>query len=109
MELLITILFYVAIWLGAGILSTVLKMFVFFRGPVHMLTLYLQHPSTQKSALLLIELAKKNEPDHIIGHIVLVSIIAGAIFAPLSIIDLILDLFRFTNFKPKQESDNEQK
>ena len=110
MELLISILYFFLIWAGSGLLSVLLKMFVFFRGPIHMMTLYLSHPKTRDSALLLLDLAKRNDPDHIVRHISIVSLVAGAIFAPLAILDLILDVCRFTNYTPpKQGLDNEQK
>lgn len=75
-----------------------------------MLTLYLSHPKTRKSALMYLSLAKRDSPDAMLLHIVLTSSIASAMLAPLAIIDLILDTFRFTNYQPpKQETTDEQK
>lgn len=75
-----------------------------------MLTMYLSHPKTRKSALLYLSVAKRDNPNSLILHIVLTSTIVAAIIAPLAIIDLIVDTFRFTLYEPpKQEPTDEQK
>ncbi len=111
MELLMTILFYVAIWFGAGVLANLLKMFVFFRGPIHMLTMYISHPDTRKSGLLLLQLIRNYCHINISVYLCLTTSLAAGILAPLAIVELLLDVIRFFNYTPPKEGtqNNEQK
>ena len=59
MEIFLTILFWISIWITAGVFIAFIKMFVLFRGPVHMLQLYLLHPKTKMQTAALIKFADK--------------------------------------------------
>lgn len=72
--------------------------------------MYLSHPKTRASAILYLSIAKRESPNAMLLHIVLTSSIASALLAPLAILDLFFDTFRFMNYQPpKQETTDEQK
>lgn len=105
MELLSTILYYVGLWLGIGIAITLIKIFGYFRGPTHMMYLYLTHKRTAKHAKELYEMAARNSK-HPVEHIVLIQVVFGAIFMPLAVIEFIVDFFMFFNYTPPVPKQN---
>jgi hypothetical protein len=106
---MLTFLFWLLVWCGSGLLANLLKIYVLFRGPTHMITMYLSHPNTRLSGLLYLSMAKKYNPNAMLLHIVVTSSLVSAILSPLAIIDLFLDTIRFFNYQPpKQENTNEQ-
>lgn len=109
MEIFLLILFWISIWVCIGVFTAFLKMFVFFRGPTHMIQMYLLHPKTQKQMVVLCQLAQKRS-NNIIVYIMMVQYVFAGIFMPLAVVELIMDVILFTNFIPpkKDETQNEQ-
>lgn len=104
-------LYYAAIWFVIGLLATFLRIYVFFRGPQHMLETYLSHPKTaERVKRLLISIRKDVKEDNkVIPHIVKVSFVFGAIFAPAAVIEMILDFCMFTWYTPpKNKGDSDE-
>lgn len=107
METLLTVLYYVGLYLGIGVAVVLIKIFGYFRGPTHMMYLYLSHPSTAKQAAKLYEMASKDSPNPIV-HIVIIQLIFGALFMPLMVIDFIIDFFTFFNYTPPTPKDGNE-
>ncbi len=91
MSILYFILYGVLIWIGWGISIAFLKMFVYFRGPQHMVEMYMTHPSTLKSALVMTKSSKGKSLPIVLGFL-----IASVIFPPLFTLIFINDILIFS-------------
>ncbi len=108
MEIFLLILFWMSLWMTAGVFIAFLKMFVFFRGPAHMIQIYLSHPKTQKQMAMLVQITAK-KTKNIVLNIMMIQYTFAAIFMPLAFLELIFDVILFANYTPKTKNDDEGK
>lgn len=99
------ILFWIILWVLVGMITVFFKMFVFFKGPVHMIEMYLSHSLTQKSMIVLLKHAAAKKIEDPVSYIATVQFVFGSLFAPLAIIELISDIIVFYNYTPPKNKD----
>lgn len=84
--------------MSIGVILWVIKMFLFFRGPSHMMRLYLYHPKTRSYAINALNASKGN-----IVKIAFAQLLVAMFLLPVFVIDFVLDIIVFTFFTEYKE------
>lgn len=79
------------VWISFGCFIAFIKLFIYFKGPKHMIEVYKSNKHTKKSAELIMQNANGNYVRLAVGYFVM------AIFIPpLAFLDLYMDFVLFT-------------
>jgi cobalamin synthase len=84
------VLLPLAIWVGWGVLVAFLKVFVYFRGPKHMVQCYLNMPGMEKMGQKMQKDCKERY-----GMLFLIILLSSVLLPPLMTIELILEVSIF--------------